>query len=269
MGLRRYRGRHLLRRPRRRAPAAVGAAAVVWASAPAARAGSHVVAPGETLSGIARTYGTTVAALARVNHLDDVDLIVAGQRLRVPARATTSSVHVVRRGETLSSIAARYGTTVRALARVNRVHDVDLIVVGTELRVPGSPRGSFGGVEATLERAADQHDVDNALVKAVAWHESGWRQHVVSSKGALGIMQVMPGTANYVNDALGGGDLDPRRARDNVRLGVIYLGHLLHTMPSRKKALAAYYSGPGAVDRRLDAGQRRYVKDVSALTKRY
>jgi LysM repeat protein len=269
MGLMRYRGRHLKRRPVSRGPVIVGAAATVWASAPAARAGQHVVAPGETLSGIARRYGSTVAALARINHLSDPDLIVQGQRLRVPGRVTTASVHVVRRGETLSQIAARYATSVEALARVNRITDVDLIVVGTELRIPSGSWTNSGGVEGTLEQEANERDLDDALVKAVAWQESGWKQEAISNKGAIGIMQVMPDTASYINDSLGGGRLDPKKARDNVRLGVIYLDHLLETMPSEKKALAAYYSGPGAVDRRLDGDQRRYVKGVKALKTKY
>src|SRR5918992_4602718 len=81
--LRRYRPRHLRRRPRRKGPVALGTAATVWMAAPAARAGVHVVAPGETLSGIATRYGTTVEALARRNGLSDPGLILAGQRLRV------------------------------------------------------------------------------------------------------------------------------------------------------------------------------------------
>ena len=269
--LRRYRGRHLKRRPLRRGPVVVGTAAAVWAGGPA-EAATHVVAPGETLSGIAQRYRTSVSVLARANHLSDPDLIVVGERLRIPGRVTPAATHVVRPGETLSSIAARYGASVRALVRANHIRDADLIVAGSVLRVPGNAAGhqaAGGGVGVALEEEARARELDSSLVKAVAWQESRWRQDAVSSSGAVGVMQVMPETADYVNRSLGGGDLDPASAEDNVRLGVIYLDHLLERMPSERKALAAYYSGPGAVGRRLERYQRRYVRGVQALKPRF
>jgi N-acetylmuramoyl-L-alanine amidase len=271
--LRRYRGRHLKSRPVHRGPVVIGTAAAMWAAAPAAEARPHVVAPGETLSAIARRYGTTVPALVEANRLPNPNLIVSGQRLRIPARASVSAVHVVARGETLSGIAARYGTTSQALARANRIKDVDLIVAGTKIRVPASTGASVAapasGIEVTLEDEARSRGLDSSLVKALAWHESGWQQDVVSERGAVGVMQVLPGTARYVNGYLGGGRLDLATAEDNVRLGVIYLEHLLETMPSQGKALAAYLSGPGAVGRRLEGYQRHYVKTIEALKPRF
>jgi len=254
----------------RAGPAAVGTAAAVWMAGPA-QAAEHLVAPGETLARIARRYGTTVERLARANGLGNPDLIVAGRRLRVPGRAAVASIHVVRAGETLSSLAARYSTTVPALARANGIEDPNLITVGSELRIPGggSAPASPGGVAASLESAAGARGVDVSLVKAVAWQESGWRQRARSEVGAIGVMQVMPGTARYVNESLGGGDLDVTRAADNVRLGVTYLDHLLEEMPNERKALAAYLSGPGAVGGRLERYQRRYVRNVRALKPRF
>jgi soluble lytic murein transglycosylase-like protein len=111
--------------------------------------------------------------------------------------------------------------------------------------------------------------VDPSLAKALAWQESGWQQDVVSSAGAVGVMQVMPSTARYINTSLGGGGLDVHTADDNVRLGVIYLRHLLSTMPNEHKALAAYYSGPGNVKNDLDRGQTNYVRAVESLRSRF
>ena len=282
MSIRRYRPRHLKARPRKRGPVVIGTAAAVWASAPGARAGVHVVAPGETLSGIAARYGTTVEALVEANGLRDPSLIIAGHRLRVPAHVTTVSVHVVQPGETLSEIAARYGASVASLARANRIRDVDVIFAGDRLRVPASgsvsvqPASSSAvahdepeTIEAVLEEQARRHRVKPSLVKAVAWRESSWRQKAVSKTGAIGVMQVMPDTARYVNESLGGGDLDVRSAPDNVELGVTYLDHLLETMPSEDKALAAYLSGPGNVGRKLDAYQKDYIEDVKELEPRF
>lgn len=254
-----------------------GTAAAVWMSGPFARASEqHVVSPGETLSSIARRYGVSVERLARLNELADPNLIIAGQRLRVPARAVVTSVHVVAPGETLSAIAARYGTTVAALARANRIEDVNLIVAGAQLAIPRGPIETSEvqvpapqGVEETLEAEAHQAGIEPSLVKAVAWHESRWKQDAVSPAGAVGVMQVMPATASYVNDALGGGDLDVEEARDNVELGVRYLDHLMETMPSRRKALAAYNSGPGAVEGELEKYQKDYVDSVEELKPKF
>lgn len=272
MRLGRYRGRHLKPRPVRHGPAVVATVASLSLTTPV-RAGTHLVRHGETLTGIAERYGTGITALARINRLADPDLIVAGTRLRIPGRARVSSVHVVQPGETLSGIAVRYRTSVTALARRNHLKDPNLIVIGTKLRVPRSqsaaaPTASAASIRRSLERQARTHGLSPALVKAVAWQESGWRQDVKSSAGAIGVMQVMPATARFVNRVLGGGHLRIHVADDNIHLGVMYLRHMLARFRTRK-ALAGYYSGPGAVRRRLNKVQRAYVTNVVALRNRF
>ncbi|MFN2389856.1 MAG: LysM peptidoglycan-binding domain-containing protein [Actinomycetota bacterium] len=245
-----------------------------------ARAGVHVVRQGQTLSAIAHRYKISVTRLVRVNRVANPNLIVVGQRLRVPGKGrSVARVHVVRAGETLSGIAAHHGTSAAALARRNRLRDPNHIVVGQRLRVPGSggggapaqraPSPGRTSVGASLERQARVHGVSVALVKALAWQESGWNQRAVSSAGAVGVMQVMPATARYVNQVLGGGHLDIRTMDDNVHLGVMYLHHLLGMMRSERRALAAYYAGPGNVGRRLSPGQRHYADNVQALKARF
>lgn len=278
MGLMRYRGRHLKPKPKRHGPVVAMAAASVSLATPA-YAGQHVVQPGETLSGLAGRYGVSVTALAAANDLADPNLIVAGARLRIPDVVTTR-VHRVRTGETLSLIARRYGTSVARLARANRLADPNLIFEGQRLRVrtagpapaaaaPTIDAPAATDVEASLERHAAGHGVEADLVKAVAWQESGWRQDAISSAGAIGVMQVMPGTADYVNEVLDHGNLDVRKADDNVHLGVRYLKHVRDLMGSTRKGLAAYYSGPGNVKRRLNSGQEAYVNSVQALRERF
>ena len=276
----RYRGRHLRARPKKRTPVVVGTATALWIAGPA-RAATYEVRRGETLSSIAARFGSTVAALAAANNLRDPNLIIAGQRLRVPARVRVSSTHMVAPGETLSSIAARYGTAVKALARMNQIKDVNFIVAGSSLRVPAlsgaaptaGPRAPqavpAANVEASLERHARSHGVEVALAKAVAWQESGWQQDVVSSAGAVGVMQVMPDTADFVNTSLGGGGLDLSAADDNVRLGVMYLRHMGDQMPTLKRALAAYFTGPGNVGAELTAEQQHYAANVLSLMPRF
>ena len=285
----RYRGRHLIPRPNPVAgPAIATTAAAFLATAPPAAAATYRVQPGDTLSAIASRTGASMSSISRANDLADPDRIFAGDRLTVPNSALPTRIHRVKNGENLSGIAARYGVSLRALARANDIVDVHFIVTGERLQIPGSlsdggavasaapaasaeslPETSSNDVEHLLEHAAAREGVDASLVKAVAWQESGWQQDSVSSAGALGVMQVMPDTADYVNESLGGGNLDVRDTADNVELGVKYLDHVVDSMPSERKGLAAYYTGPGNVGKRLSSIQKAYVNSVQALKDRF
>ena len=104
----------------------------------------HVVRRGDTLSGIAKKYGTSVAAIQQANRLRG-SIIYVGQRLKIPGRSGNSDsqpktiVHVVRRGETLSGIARRYGVTVSQIAKLNNIKPNSLIRVGQRLVIAGKP----------------------------------------------------------------------------------------------------------------------------------
>ena len=143
------------------------------------------VAPGETLLGIADEYGTTVAALEAANNLTDPNTIVAGSVLQVPAASgvvadTPKNTVVVEPGQTISSIAAQYHTTVSVLAATNHLADPNHVVIGSVLQVPGASgampavpaAGNVGGVVAvqpgqTLSSIAASFDTTvAALVSA-------------------------------------------------------------------------------------------------------
>jgi len=103
--------------------------------------GFHRVRRGETLSGLAAEYGVTVRQLKAWNTLGTNESIRAGQRLRVapPASALASGdrVHTVRRGDTLSALAKRYGVSVQALLDANHLSANESLKAGTTLRIPG------------------------------------------------------------------------------------------------------------------------------------
>jgi soluble lytic murein transglycosylase-like protein len=100
------------------------------------------------------------------------------------------------------------------------------------------------GVEKLVREAAERHNVDPALVRAVIETESNWNPAAVSRKGAFGLMQLIPTTAQRfgVNDAF--------NPKQNVDAGVLYLKTLLERYNGNLDlALAAYNAGEGAVDR--------------------
>jgi LysM repeat protein len=97
----------------------------------------YTVHRGDTLSSIARWYGVSVQALAQANHIWNVNRIYAGQVLCIPYAGGGGGVthHVVRYGQTLSGIAAYYGTTTACLAQVNGIWNPNRIYVGQVLRI--------------------------------------------------------------------------------------------------------------------------------------
>jgi len=92
--------------------------------------------------------------------------------------------------------------------------------------------------DAIINSCASEFGVDKSLVKAVIQAESGYNPNAVSSKGAAGLMQLMPGTAQDLRVA------DSFNPSDNIRGGVRYLRFLLDTFKGNVTlALAAYNAG--------------------------
>lgn len=266
----------------------------------------YVVQPGDTLSGIARQLGTDVRALAEANDIADANRILAGQELRVPGGATPTTgapsstpapatpaagatVHTVGVGDSLWRIAARYRVSREAVVAANGLRDPDHILIGQRLTIPDAAVTGVGGgtsapapapvpaavgraeVERLLEEVAAEYGWNPAWVKALAWQESGWQQTVRSSVGAVGIMQVMPGTGDFVSRSLVGRTLDLDDPRDNVVAGVAFLDYLFDlTGGDIEHALAGYYQGLGSVSRNgLYPSTVQYVRNVVALKARF
>lgn len=114
----------------------VGQTLRIGQSAPPEGGGYYTVVPGDTLYSIARRHGTTVEAIQRANHLTGTDIYV-GQRLLIgPASAPGQTLtHTVVRGDTLYSIARRYGTTVELIMQANHLPNTN-IYVGQLLHIP-------------------------------------------------------------------------------------------------------------------------------------
>jgi LysM repeat protein len=105
---------------------------------------TYIVQPGDSLTRIAARYGVSVSQLAAANGLRWSSWVYAGQRLTIPgnaplnpAPAPSGSTYVVRRGDTLTSIAARYGVSVSQIATLNGLHWNSWVYVGQRLAIPG------------------------------------------------------------------------------------------------------------------------------------
>jgi soluble lytic murein transglycosylase-like protein len=122
-------------------------------------------------------------------------------------------------------------------------------------------------IEALLEEFAAAEGLDSGLVKALAYLESGWQQHVVSSTGAVGIMQLQPSTAYWLERDVFGYDLNVETsAYDNIKAGVRYLRILVDLTGDVDQAVAAYYQGYAALSLGiLYEDTIRYVADVNAI----
>jgi soluble lytic murein transglycosylase-like protein len=182
----------------------------------------------------------------------------------------------VRPGDSLSGIAVRLGVSADALAGANGISDPNRIVVGALLRMPAGAAAARspatpawvdpGIVPGLIARSAAVHGVDPALARAVAWQESGFQQAMRSPVGALGVMQIMPETAEWLGPALLGRRIDASQVGDNVEAGVSYLAWLLRHAGSVEVAVAGYYQGLRSVRERGMYGEtRQYVENVLSL----
>lgn len=166
----------------------------------------------------------------------------------------------------ITQVGSRSGRTARNHLRRNRKRGllrlslvVAIVVAAIILAVTLAARG--GAVEEQADpilyaeeiaQVAQRYDLDPYLVAAVAKTESGYRAAVVSPAGAVGLMQLMPGTADWVTGLdIWQGDSDPvlTDPADSLELGACYLRYLMDRFDDRTQiALAAYNAGQGTVD---------------------
>jgi hypothetical protein len=169
--------------------------------------------------------------------------------------------------------------TERALRRYQRARRLAVDGIAGPITLSalghGTPAGSLVsrtvpapplGVRALLGHWARIYGLDPALVRALAWMESGFQPGLVSSSGARGVMQVLPSTRAYVEDVLLGKRV-PNTVSGNIQIGVVYLHELLREFRGNEHlALAGWYQGPASVRRRGQRpGTRQFVANVLAL----
>lgn len=237
---------------------------------------TYRITRGDTLSSIARRHDTTVKALAEANDIANPNFIIAGRTLVIPGGSSTAgppsspglTTHKVKRGENLTVIARKYKTSIRHLVDLNRISNPSFIRAGQELRVP---RAGKPTVEELIVKYSHAYGVDPALVKAMAWQESGWKQQLVSRAGAVGVMQVLPETGTFVGKHLLGAPIDVKKVDDNIRAGVRFLAYLLElTGGDEKLAVGGYFQGLRSINHNgMSPATKRYISNVMALKKRF
>ena len=201
--------------------------------------------------------------------------------------------YVVRPGDTLSGLAAQTGVPTAQMAYMNGLHPTAHLLIGTVIKLPtGAPAPAHAAAAPPSTRIvpdadpvptptrmsaeqvkalAAEHGAPASLAAAIAWQESGFNNAMVSSANARGVMQVMPGTWNWVNSNLASTPLDPRSAADNVRAGSLYLAQLMReTGGDARLAAAGSYQGLSSVrSRGMFDDTKRYVDNVLALQTRF
>jgi LysM repeat protein len=206
--------------------------------------------------------------------------------------------YTVQAGDTLSAIAAQDGTTVEQLAAANGLDPAGILPTGITLSIGGSSSAAAassdsgssasssdagttgGGPQPTPETVTPQdvgqvaadHGVSPSLAEAIGDQESGFNNDLVSSTGATGVMQIEPGTWDYIDSDLATPPpLSPSSAQDNVRGGVLLLRSLLDQSGGDPSlAAAGYYQGLQSVrEHGMYSDTEQYVNDVMALRQRF
>lgn len=269
--------------------------------------GVYEVQPGDTLSAIAARMGVSVDSLAAANGLEPSGLLISGTTLHAVGGAGTSAAapsesgasggYVVQRGDTLSALAARMGVSVDALAAANGLSPSGLLISGTTLHSAGgssssaapattemvstsTPTASAGGAQPTAQMVsssevgsiANSEGVPASLAEAIGYQESGFNNGMVSKTGAVGVMQIMPSTWNWIGQHLTGPPpLQTSSASDNIRAGSLLLHSLLaDTGGDEAEAVAGYYQGLQSVRAHgLYPDTQAYVNNVMALRQRF
>jgi LysM repeat protein len=299
----------------RRAPYRTLAILLTLAAVLTAGATSNIrVKQGDTLWEIAKAHHTTVAVLRQLNKLPGNGTIYVGEVLKVPGVATraprTRTVekgYTVRPGDNLTSIAKRYGVSVRTIQLRNKLPRSGVVVIGRRLAIPvtvtSAPTArpnsathnaglriplkvqhsaaqhraylahhkqpSKASVRKLVYKTAKKIGLDPSLALAVAFHESGFQQRVVSPVDAIGVMQVLPSTGKALSAAYHR-KLNLLKVEDNVLAGTLLLSQLVRATGRADLALAGYYQGLGSVRARGMLPQTHaYIRNVTVLRARF
>ncbi|HET6626888.1 MAG TPA: LysM peptidoglycan-binding domain-containing protein [Nocardioidaceae bacterium] len=211
----------------------------------------YTVKAGDTPSGLAVRFHAWTAELIAMNG----STLRVGEHIRIPV--VLAAVARERKTHSTPSPAPAPSTPQRSRRGDN---------LADQLR--NRPDPSRATVRRIIERTAVRYGVDPQLALAISWQEAGWQQHHVSHADAVGAMQVIPATGEWMSGVVGR-DLDLLDVHDNVTAGVALLKVLTDAAPGRQ-AIAGYYQGLAGVRKNgMYDDTKHYVANVLYLKKRF
>ncbi len=247
---------------------------------------------------------TRTRALHRFGIAAATTLVLAGGMLATaPAKASTPWPghpgrhlvwHRVVAGDTVTGLAVRYHAWTRELLAINHLHRTSVLRIGQRIRIPvvdaAVPKKHHkppkkhhttkhhttkhpwrhtamtrDQVRRAITRSARAHGVPVDLALAIGWVESGWHQPLISSAGAVGVMQLLPATGAWMS-YYATHPLNIYGTYDNISGGVLLLRYLRAHTRLERQAIGAYYQGLGAVrSHGLYTQTKHYVRTVKAV----
>ncbi|HKU10395.1 MAG TPA: LysM peptidoglycan-binding domain-containing protein [Sinomonas sp.] len=228
------------------------------AAAPATpSAGSYRIKPGDTLYGISAKLGVPLGDLLSANGLSLTSVIYSGRSLMLPGGNAAPAVAPASAAKPQvlvddSFLGFTYPDAVVASANENK-------------RILNSaPVPTRDQMKQIVADTAKRMGVDPVLALSLAYQESGFSQRAVSPANAIGVMQLVPSSAQWASDLVGR-KLNPLDPRDNVTAGIAILRALLDAGPDQDAAIAGYYQGQTSVAQRgMFDDTKAYVKAVTA-----
>lgn len=233
-------------------PAAPAAPSPAPAPQPSA---TYKIKPGDTLYGIAAKLGVPLGDLLAANGLSLSSVIYAGRSLNLPAPAPEVSLASATKPQALvddSFLGFKYPDAVVASANANK-------------RILNSaPVPNRDQMKQIVADTARKMGVDPVLALSLAYQESGFSQRAVSPANAIGVMQLVPSSAQWASDLVGR-KLNPLDPYDNATAGIAILRALINAGPDQNAAIAGYYQGQTSVAQRgMFEDTKAYVKAVTA-----
>lgn len=212
-----------------------------WPGHPGRTVVRHTVVPGDTVSGLSVRFHAWTRELLALNHLRPGSTLHVGRVVLIPvvdARAHPRPRHVP---SALERRMWRHGWRYWQMPRVS--------------------------IKRLIIAEAHRQHVPVRLALAIGWQESGWHEPMVSSDGAIGVMQLLPSSGRWMETYLG--QLNLRNTRHNVRAGVRMIRVLLAQTGTWRMTAAAYYQGLAGVRKHgMYADTRAYAANVLALTRK-
>lgn len=232
--------------------ALVGLAAAGLADGTTSSTANYTVVPGDSLWSIATANGLTVAQLASANGIDPSAILPIGKVLVLPGSGYEAS------RATEAPSGDPFDFCAGFVAERGPWGQLPAGLAGTS---------AYEQLEPIFAEWAAHYGISLPLLEAVDWQESGWQQSVVSPTGAVGIGQIEPYTATFIEQEIVGEPLDIHSVSDNIRMSAAYLGFLADAEGDNACAtVAAYYEG--AVNLQTYGvlpEARQYIEDVEYL----